>query len=135
MSEKPRWDGGFAAARQIADEILEDYLGSSNVNDGLAERIAEALVVAFDDGVLTEHCARRNRERNNPELRRAILTRLLREYGIGITSLEEFEAQTLAVARGELKLPPDEPKLSFASIEALIARIKATNPLPEKDWD
>jgi hypothetical protein len=127
MSEKPRWDGGFAAARQIADEILEDYLGPSSKNDGLSERIAEALVTAFDDGMLTEHNARADPKAataTTSVVRRKMLTELLREHGIGILSLEELQAITLAVAREELKLPPDEPKLSFSSIEAMVACLK-----------
>ena len=38
---------------------------------------------------------------------------------IGIASYADMKARTLAVARGELKLDPDEPKLWFTSIESL----------------
>ncbi len=38
---------------------------------------------------------------------------------IGIASAAEMRSRTLAVARGERKLGPDEPKLWFASIESL----------------
>jgi len=111
MSEKSKWDGGFEAARRIADEILEDYLGSSNVNDGLAERIAEALVVAFDNGVLAEH-------------NECSFTKVLREHGIGIATLDEMQERMIAAAKGELKLHPDEPKLWFPSIEAMVEALK-----------
>ena len=128
MSERPKWNGGFAAARRIADEILEDYLGSSR-NDGLSERIAEALVIAFDDGVLAEHCAR-----EDPEMKLVILTKLLREHGIGIATLEETKARTTAIARGEIKPAPDEPKLWFSSIEVFFGWIKnRENLFSEKD--
>ena len=120
MSEKSKWNGGFEAARRIADEILEDYLGSSR-NDGLAERIAEALVEAFDNGVYAECCARGS----DPEINRMIFTKVLREHGIGIATLDKMEAYTRAVARGEAQPAPDEPKLWFSSIEALVTWIKA----------
>jgi predicted transcriptional regulator len=38
---------------------------------------------------------------------------------IGIAPYEEMKARTMAIARGELKPGPDEPKLWFASIESL----------------
>jgi predicted transcriptional regulator len=38
---------------------------------------------------------------------------------IGVAPLSEMKARTLAVARGELKLGPDEPELWFTSIESL----------------
>jgi predicted transcriptional regulator len=38
---------------------------------------------------------------------------------IGIASMAEMKARTMAVARGKLKLEPDEPKLWFTSIESL----------------
>lgn len=38
---------------------------------------------------------------------------------IGIASPAEMRSRTLAVARGELELGPDEPKLWFTSIESL----------------
>ena len=53
-----------------------------------------------------------------------LLVYLLREHGIGIASLDEMEARTRAVARGELKLPPDEPKLWFSSIEAMVKALQ-----------
>ena len=38
---------------------------------------------------------------------------------IGIASMADMKARTMAVARGELKPGPDEPKLWFTSIESL----------------
>jgi predicted transcriptional regulator len=58
---------------------------------------------------------------------------------IGIASYEDFKARTLAIARGELKPGPNEPKVWFQSTEsfakvlsnknrALLATIAATHP-------
>ena len=58
---------------------------------------------------------------------------------IGIASYEAFKVRTLAIARGELKPGPDEPKVWFPSTEsfakvlsqknrALLATIAATHP-------
>jgi predicted transcriptional regulator len=38
---------------------------------------------------------------------------------IGIISYEEMKARTIAIARGELKLSPDEPKIFFNSLKSL----------------
>ncbi len=38
---------------------------------------------------------------------------------IGVAPYEDMKARTMAIARGELKPGPDEPKLRFASIESL----------------
>ena len=38
---------------------------------------------------------------------------------IGVAPYEDMKARTMAIARGELKPGPDEPKLWFASIESL----------------
>ena len=38
---------------------------------------------------------------------------------IGVARYEEMKARTMAIARGELKPGPDEPKLWFPSIESL----------------
>jgi predicted transcriptional regulator len=38
---------------------------------------------------------------------------------VGIASLEQYRARTLAIARGEYKPKPDEPKVWFQSIESL----------------
>jgi predicted transcriptional regulator len=48
---------------------------------------------------------------------------------IGIAPLSEMRARTLAVARGELKLRPDEPKLWFTSIESLARVLSDKNRL------
>jgi len=38
---------------------------------------------------------------------------------VGIASLEQYKARTLAIARGEYKPKPGEPKVWFQSIESL----------------
>lgn len=38
---------------------------------------------------------------------------------VGIASLEQYKARTLAIARGEYKPGPNEPKVWFPSIESL----------------
>ena len=38
---------------------------------------------------------------------------------IGIASYADFKARTMAIARGELKPGPDDPRLWFTSIESL----------------
>src|SRR5208337_3465287 len=43
----------------------------------------------------------------------------MKSLRIGIASMEDMKARTIAVARGELKLGPNEPKLWFTSIESL----------------
>jgi predicted transcriptional regulator len=48
---------------------------------------------------------------------------------IGVASLSDMKARTLAVARGELKLGPDEPKLWFTSIESLSRVLSDKNRL------
>ncbi len=48
---------------------------------------------------------------------------------IGIASPAEMRSRTLAVARGELKPGPDEPKLWFASIESLARVLSDKNRL------
>src|SRR5258708_21426128 len=48
---------------------------------------------------------------------------------IGIASLSDMRARALAVARGELKLGPDEPKLWFTSIESLARVLSDKNRL------
>jgi predicted transcriptional regulator len=58
---------------------------------------------------------------------------------IGIASYEDFKSRTLAIARGELKPQPDDPKVWFTSTEsfakvlssrnrALLATIAETHP-------
>ena len=48
---------------------------------------------------------------------------------IGIASPADMKSRTLAVARGELTLGPDEPKLWFASIESLARVLSDKNRL------
>ena len=48
---------------------------------------------------------------------------------IGIASLADMKACTMAVARGELKLRADEPKLWFTSIESLARVLSDKNRL------
>lgn len=58
---------------------------------------------------------------------------------VGIAPMEQFKARTMAIARGEYKPSPDEPKIWFSSPEsfaqvlsgknqALLALIAKTNP-------
>jgi len=116
MSEKPRYKGGFIEARHIAHHIVVDHIDDQRL---LIEKIAEALGEAYDDGVLAEHNAR-----EDPEMKRVIFTKLLREHGIGIAPIEEMKARTLAIVKGEFKPTPDEPKLWFSSIESLVDSLK-----------
>ena len=62
-----------------------------------------------------------------------------RTMKIGIASYDEFKARTMAIARGELKPGPDDPKVWFQSTEsfakvlssrnrALLAMIADTHP-------
>src|ERR1035438_8349445 len=48
---------------------------------------------------------------------------------IGIASMADMKARTMAVARGELKVSPDEPKLWFTSIESLARVLSDKNRL------
>jgi len=48
---------------------------------------------------------------------------------IGIASMAGMKARTLAVARGELKVGPDEPKLWSTSIESLARVLSDKNRL------
>lgn len=48
---------------------------------------------------------------------------------IGVASMADMKARTMAVARGELKLGPDEPKLWFTSIESLARVLSDRNRL------
>ena len=43
----------------------------------------------------------------------------MKKLRIGIASMADMKARTMAVARGERKLGSDEPKLWFTSIESL----------------
>jgi predicted transcriptional regulator len=46
---------------------------------------------------------------------------------VGIAPYEEMKARTIAIARGELKLKPGDPKVWFTSIESLIQVLSAKN--------
>jgi predicted transcriptional regulator len=46
---------------------------------------------------------------------------------IGIASHEEMKARTMAIARGELKPGPEEPKLWFTSMESIAKIMSAGN--------
>jgi predicted transcriptional regulator len=48
---------------------------------------------------------------------------------IGILSLADMKARTIAIARGELKLSADEPKLWFTSIDSLAKLLSNKNRL------
>jgi len=53
----------------------------------------------------------------------------MKKLRIGIASFADMKARTLAVARGELKPGPDEPKLRFTSIESLARVLSDRNRL------
>jgi predicted transcriptional regulator len=46
---------------------------------------------------------------------------------VGIASYEEMKARTLAVARGERRVVPDEPKVWFTSTESFAKVLSAGN--------
>jgi predicted transcriptional regulator len=48
---------------------------------------------------------------------------------IGIASMTDMKARTMAIARGEATLGPDEPKLWFTSIESLARVLSDKNRL------
>ena len=48
---------------------------------------------------------------------------------IGIASRAEMKARTLAIGRGQLKLGPDDPKVSFTSIESFAQVLSTRNKL------
>src|SRR6202166_2550942 len=45
----------------------------------------------------------------------------------GIASYDEMKARTMAVARGELRIAPDEPKVWFTSTESFAKVLSAGN--------
>ena len=53
----------------------------------------------------------------------------MKTLSIGIASLAGMRARTLAVARGDLKIGADEPKLWFTSIESLARVLSDKNRL------
>jgi predicted transcriptional regulator len=46
---------------------------------------------------------------------------------VGIASLDEFKEYTLAIARGEYKRKPDDPKVWFSSIESFAKVLSERN--------
>jgi predicted transcriptional regulator len=46
---------------------------------------------------------------------------------VGIASYEDMKARTLAVARGEQRVAPDEPKVWFTSTESFAKVLSAGN--------
>jgi predicted transcriptional regulator len=46
---------------------------------------------------------------------------------VGIASYEDMKARTMAVARGEHRIAPDEPKVWFTSTESLAKVLSAGN--------
>ena len=48
---------------------------------------------------------------------------------IGIASREQMKARTLAIARGQLKPGPDDPKVWFTSVESLAQVLSEKNRL------
>ena len=46
---------------------------------------------------------------------------------VGIASLEQFKQYTMAIARGEYKRKPDEPKVWFSSIESFAKILSERN--------
>ncbi|MGQ0676313.1 MAG: HVO_A0114 family putative DNA-binding protein [Rhodospirillales bacterium] len=48
---------------------------------------------------------------------------------IGIASRQEMKARTLAIARGQLKPGPDDPKVWFTSVESLAQVLSSKNRL------
>lgn len=46
---------------------------------------------------------------------------------IGIASLEDYKARTLAIARGQYKPGPDEPKVWFQSLDVLAKVLSPAN--------
>ena len=48
---------------------------------------------------------------------------------IGIASREEIQARTIAIARGEIKVTADDPKVWFTSLESLAQVLSTKNKL------
>lgn len=46
---------------------------------------------------------------------------------VGIASYEDLKARTLAIARGEYRPTPDEPKIWFTSLESIAKVLSAGN--------
>ncbi|QEZ43196.1 helix-turn-helix domain-containing protein [Cupriavidus oxalaticus] len=52
---------------------------------------------------------------------------MTRKLKIGIASLEDFRARTMAIARGELKPGKNEPKVWFQSLDVLAKVLSPAN--------
>jgi predicted transcriptional regulator len=48
---------------------------------------------------------------------------------VGIASLDQIKARTIAIARGEYRPAPDDPKVWFTSIESLAQVLSSKNKL------
>jgi predicted transcriptional regulator len=46
---------------------------------------------------------------------------------VGIATLEEYKARTIAIAKGEIKPSPDEPKVWFQSLDTLAKVLSKSN--------
>src|SRR5579871_6403554 len=46
---------------------------------------------------------------------------------IGIATLEQFKARTIAIAKGQYKVRPDDPKLWFTSLESVAKLLSPNN--------
>src|ERR1700680_4834630 len=46
---------------------------------------------------------------------------------VGIATYEQFKARTIAIAKGEYKTQPDEPKLWFTSLESFAKLLSPKN--------
>lgn len=53
----------------------------------------------------------------------------LRVLKVGIASRQEIKARTIAIARGEIKPKPGDPKVWFTSLESLAQVLNARNLL------
>ena len=115
--DKPKLNRSLEDARKI----IADLDPSHDVPGFMREKFAKALVDAFDDGVLYQHEA-------IFADRRELLAKLLREYGIGIATLDEIKSRTTAIAKGEIEPDQNEPKLWFSSIETLVNKLKSLYP-------
>jgi predicted transcriptional regulator len=54
---------------------------------------------------------------------------VIRTLKIGIASRDEMKARTMAIARGECRPSPDDPKVWFTSVESLAQVLSTKNRL------
>lgn len=57
------------------------------------------------------------------------MKKTMRVLRVGIASREEMKARTIAIAKGELKPKPGDPKVWFTSLESLAQVLNAKNLL------